>query len=269
MANRPPVISNKRTAFDPQIWRAGTGQDPAAYLVFPGTVNAPGRHTPGNLRHARPYLVNDTRMYFFPTGVEGFRRSGQATLGLRRYIGDNQIDGVTMHYEEGRITLTGLFPGLTAQDNMVDCLQMLRSHTKERGLVLYAPGVFESEQFVLPETWDFTHDEEDRTHSIGYSITFVRIGEGPAVRDRKGTPPPPQPLRNSRPKGKAARTFTVKSGAQTLRAIAKIVYGDADKWKQLVSLNSVALSSLQGGKQPKGGYELPFFRFSIGTKFRY
>ncbi len=265
----PPTISNNKTAFDPQIWKPGQGQDPAAYLVYPGTVNGPGKATPGNLRHARPYIVNGSRLYAFPTGVEGFRRSGQAMLGLRHFIGDNTVDGVTMHYEEARISLTGTFPGLTAQQNMVECINILRSHTKERGLVLYAPGVFNREQYVLPENWDFTHDADDRTHSIDYSITFVRIGEGQRVKDPKGTPAPRNPTSKTKPKGKPGRIFTVKAGVRTLRGIAKAVYGDADKWQQIVALNRSQLADWQGsGNQPKGGFSLPFFRFEIGTKFR-
>src|SRR4029077_11752119 len=129
----------------------------------------------------------------FPIGVEGFTRGGTAQLGLRHYIGDNTVEGVTMHYEEARITLSGLFPGLTSQPNMVECINMLRSKTKDKGLILYAPGVFEREQYVLPETWNFEHDAEDRTHSITYTITLVRIGDGKKVKDSSGTAPPKNP----------------------------------------------------------------------------
>jgi len=255
----PPMVRGTGTEIRP-----GTGQDPAKYLIYPGTVNAPGRHTPGNLRHARPYLVNGSKMYVFPTPVEGFTRSGQAQLGLRHYLGSNTVDGVTMHYEEGRISLTGTFPGLTSRQNMAECIDMLRSHTQERGLVLYAPGVFEREQYLLPENWSFNHTEDDRSHSIEYSITFVRIGDGKKVTDPKGTPPPMNPRISTLKKGKPTRTFTTKAGAQTLRAIAKIVYKDADKWKQIVGLNRSLIT-----KSGKSMQALPLYRFPIGTKFRY
>jgi hypothetical protein len=266
----PPTIQNKKTAFDPTIWKPGQGMDPAAYLVYPGTVNAPGKATPGNLRHARPYIVNGSKLYAFPTGIEGFRRSGQAQLGLRHFIGDNTVDGITMHYEEARITLSGTFPGTTSQQNMVECINMLRSHTKERGLVLYAPGVFNREQFVLPENWDFTHDADDRTHSIDYTITFVRIGEGHKVKDPKGTPPPRNPTAKTMPKGKPARIFTTTGSVRTLRGIAAKVYGDATKWQQIVQLNRSSLSSYQGNASinKQASFQLPYFRFPIGTKFR-
>src|SRR4029077_2186297 len=255
----PPMVRGTGTEIRP-----GTGQDPAKYLIYPGTVNAPGRHTPGNLRHARPYLVNGSKMYVFPTPVEGFTRSGQAQLGLRHYLGSNTVDGVTMHYEEGRITLSGTFPGLTSRQNMAECIDMLRSHTQERGLVLYAPGVFEREQYLLPENWNFNHTEDDRSHSIEYSITFVRIGDGKKVTDPKGTPPPMNPRISKLKKGKPTRTFTTKAGAQTLRAIAKIVYKDAGKWKQIVGLNRSLIT-----KTGKSMQALPLYRFPLGTKFRY
>ena len=134
MASHPATIKDKRTVFDPQIWKPGTGQDPAAYLVYPGTINAPGKATPGNLRHARPYLVNGSKLYPFPTGVEGFERSGQATLGLHHYIGDNTVDGVTIHYEEARITLSGTFPEPRPRKTWSSALKCCVARRKSVGL---------------------------------------------------------------------------------------------------------------------------------------
>src|SRR5215467_6641854 len=265
MAPRPPVIDWTSA----QRWKPNRGMDPARYLVFPGSVLAPGRHSPGNLRHARPYLVNGRTMFIFPIGVEGFRRSGQAILGLRHYIGDNAADGVTVHYEEGRITLNGTFPGLTAQQNIVELLSLLRTKTTGNGLVLYAPGVFNKEQFCLPESWDFTHSEDDRTHSIDYTLTLVKLGEGPKVKDPKGVPGPAVPGQKVVPKGKPTREFAVKGNTRTLRAIAWKVYGDANKWTQLVSLNRDRLGVLQSQSRTSSSHNLPYYRFAIGTKFRY
>lgn len=247
------------------VWRRGRGIDPAKYLISPGSVSAPGKHSAGMLRHARPYIVNGRSIFVFPVGTEGFRRQGTATLGLHKYIGDNTVDGVTTHYEEGRITLTGTFPGLTAQDCMVACINVLRTPTPDKGLILYAPGVFEREQYVLAESWDFDHDPEDRTHSIAYEITLVRIGEGRSVSDPHGAAPPPQPVAGSTTKGKAARIFVARDGAQTLRAIASIVYGDAAKWNQIVVLNATTASPLIN----LPSYQIPTYRWPIGTEFKY
>ena len=252
----------------------GDGSDPSAYLLNPGTVQAPGKHSAGQLAHARPYLVAGNSIFVFPVGVEGFRAQGTATLGTHKYLGDNAVDGVTVHYEEGRITLSGTFPGLTAQDTMVQCRNILRAKTADPGLVLYAPGVFEREQYVLAEDWDFQHEEDDRSHSISYTITFVRIGEGRSLSDPRGATPPPQPVVGAITKGKPANVFVVRDGAQTLRSISAIVYGSADKWTQLVTLNASQMADWQKGNTLNSmynlpTYQLPTFRWPIGTKFRY
>jgi len=277
MTPKPPRITNTPSEFDPQIWKPGTGQDPARYLVNPGKISAIGKTTPGMFRHVRPYIASGNKFFDFPVGVEGFRRSGTASLGLHHYIGDNAVDGVVMHFEEARIELNGTFPGITAQRNMVDCINILRSTPPDPGLIIYAPGVFNREQYCLPESWEFTHEEDDRTHSIAYQITFVRLGEGRKVANPKGIPPPPQPGVKKKPKGKPHKIFKVRDGARTFRAIAKIVYKDANKWGNLVSLNKDFLESAKwrgtGTKKvkPQGipTHSLPYYRWPIGTRFRY
>lgn len=246
------------------IWRPGVGLDPAKYLVNPGQVSAAGKHTAGQLAHARPYIVNGNTLFSFPVGVEGFRRTGNATLGQHKYIGDNAVDAITTHYEEGRIYLSGTFPGLAAQDAMVACINVLRTPTPDQGLILFAPGVFEREQYVLADEWEFEHVEDDRTHSIAYQITFLRIGEGSRVKDPSGSPPPPQPS-VSTTKGKSAQIFIARDGAQTLRAIAAIVYGDSSKWTRLVVVNAVQAAPLLN----LPSFQIPTYRFPIGTKFQY
>lgn len=253
------------------LWKPGRGQETSKYLVNPGTVTGPGRHSAGGLRHARPYLANGSRIFVWPVGVEGFRRTGTATIGKHRYIGANAIDGHTIHYEEANIELSGAFPGVTAQDNMVDCISMLRSKTQARGLILFAPGVFEREQYVLPEDWEFDHAEDDRTHSITYRVTFSRIGEGTAVKDPHGTPPPPNPsIVRVKPKGKPSRIYVIKDGVRTLRAVANEVYGNQNRWDQIVTLNEGQLrywNKTIGQEVPS--HQLPTFRWPIGTQFRY
>jgi hypothetical protein len=152
---------------------------------------------------------------------------------------------------------------------MVDCINILRSKSNEPGIVLYAPGVFEVEQYVLPESWNFTHDPEDRTHSIEYTISFVRIGEGNKVKDKPGKPPPANPTVKTKPKGKPTRIFTAKAGAQTFRAISKAVYKDQSKWTKLVALNQGQLNNWKKSHPAIATHQLPTFRWPIGTKFRY
>jgi hypothetical protein len=258
MAN-PPRIKNPGT-----IWKQGTGQDTAAYLVDPGSVISPGKHRAGNLGHARPYLVNGAKMFVFPVGTEGFRRSGQAALGLHRYLAGKDVDGRTMHYEEARIELTGTFPGITSQQKMVDAIHVLTATAPESGMVLYVPGVFEREQFVLAETWDFNHAADDRTHSIDFSITFVRLGFGKILNDPRGTAPPPQPQKKTAPRGKASRVFTIKDGARTFQSIASIVYHNSGMWVRLADMNQTLVRQAHLGQ-----HQIPNHRWPIGTKVHY
>lgn len=258
MANPPRI---KKQA---QIWKQGSGQDPAAYLVDPGSVRSAGKHRAGNLGHARPYIVNGAKLFVFPVGTEGFRRSGQAQLGLHRYIGENAVDGRTMHYEEGRIELRGTFPGLTSQQCMVDSIHVLTSVAPPNGMVLYVPGVFDREQFVLPESWDFNHDPDDRSHSIDFTITFVKKETGKLVKDPRGTPPPPQPVKKSIPRGSANRTFTIKDGARTFQSVATIVYNNSGLWAKLADMNQTLIR-----RAGLGQHQVPNHRWPIGTKIHY
>lgn len=260
-------------ATEGQTWTPNTGGDPARYLVDPGRVTAPGKHSAGALRHARPYIASGSRIFVFPVGLEGFTRSGQAQLGLHHYIGDVSVDGMAIHFEEARIELNGTFPGNTSPEVMTDCLNILVSQPKDN-LVFYAPGVFEREQYVLAENWNFTHDPDDRTHSIAYTISLVKIGTGKKVADPHGKPAPPNPTVKVRPKGKPVRIYTVKDGARTLRTIAKKVYGNQNKWHKLVTLNQGQMASWQRSNALNKAYhlptyKLPTFRWPVGTKFRY
>jgi hypothetical protein len=257
-----------------ELWRPGTGQDPAKYLVKPGQITGRNKHSPGNLGHSRPYIVSGNVIFAFPVGVEGFTRSGSAQLGLHRYLGENAVRGNVTHREEARIELTGTFPGLSAQDLMVSCINILRSAPPKPGLILYAPGVFNAEQYVLPEQWNFTHDPEDRTHSINYTISFVRTGEGQTVKDPIGKAPDAQPGVKTVPRGQPIRSFTVTDGARTLRQIAYIVYHNAEKWQELVQLNAGTLATFQRSQalneaNDLPSWKLPTYRWPIGTQFRY
>jgi hypothetical protein len=260
MAQPPPAGV---TSSDYQVWKQNTGMDTARYLVNPGYVKSATDKSAGNLAHVRPHLVCGSKFFVFPVGVEGFNASGQAMLGLHHYLGASVVAAKQMHREEGRIELTGVFPGITAQQNMVQCRDLLRSQAPAVGMSFYAEGVFETVQYVLPESWSFTHDEGDRTHSINYTITFVRIGTGPKISDPAGKAPPPQPGVKSNPKGKG-RIFIVRAGVRTLRQISKVVYGNPDKWPRLADLNknTVFYTSF-------GSYQLPLVIWPIGTKFKY
>lgn len=263
MTPRPPVIQEN------DYFVPGIGIDPAAYLLKPGTVASPGNHSAGQWAHARPYLSNGDDVFVFPVGTEGFEEQGQATLGLHHYIGDVEADGVTVHRDESRIILSGTFPGITSVDVMRECRAMLRSIPQALGLILWVPGIFEREQYVLAESWNWQHNADDRSHSIDYSITLVRVGDKHRINDPSGSIPPANPGTKTKGKGKPHKIFTVKSSARTLRAIAKIVYKNANAWPRLVALNEGQLNKWKKSHPAIPTYKIPTYRWPIGTKFRY
>jgi hypothetical protein len=138
-------------------------------------------------------------------------------------------------------------------------------------MILYAPGVFNRQQYLLPESWDFEHAEDDRTHSITYSLTLVKTGEGVRVKDPVGTAAPPNPGHRTKPKGKPSRYFIVNAKYRTLRAVAKKVYGNASKWDQLVALNQGQLNQfiVKGKKPGVTSHNMPYLRLPLGLKVRY
>lgn len=259
---QPPLIQEN------DYYTPGIGIDPAKYLLKPGTVKSPGDHSAGLWAHARPYISNGDNIFIFPVGAEGFSDSGQATLELHKYIGDDNSDGITVHYGEDKITLSGTFPGLTSVHNKINCKAMLKSVPRGRGLLLWVPGVFPQEQIVLPESWSFDHQADDRTHSIEYTITFAKIGGRGGVKDPQGPPPPPQPGGGG-PKGKPGHVFIVTASCRTLRAIAKKVYGDTDAWVVLVKKNQGQLNKWKKHHPEVPAYKIPTYRWPLGTKFSY
>lgn len=254
------------------FWKDGMGRDPSRYLLHPGSVKMSDTGkvttTPGNLHEVRPYIINGKKLFVFPVGPEGFRRSGQAQLGLHRPIGHDEVRGVTVHRREARIELSGMFPGTSAQSNMVNCDDILAS-SQTNGLSLWVPGVFDAEQFVLPESWDFTHDAEDRTHSISYTITFIRVGYGQKIPEKHGAPGQQGPIIRRKPKGKPHKIFTVKAGYHTFRSIAKRVYGSQKSWQKLVKLNAGQIHKWEKKYHSIPSHKMPTHRWPTGTKFRY
>lgn len=260
----PPQVGERDKA---QKWRPNTGQDPAAYIIGPGTISGPNKHSSGNLRHARPYIVNGNKLFGFPVGVESFRRSGNASIGSHRTIGSRNVRGQTTQYEEGRVELSGVFPGITSQVKMEACLEILTT-PQRNGMRLYMPGLFDT-LIVLPENWDFSHEGDDRTHSIAYTISFLIIGVSKPVSDPKGKPAPTNPTIKKKPKGKPQRVFTVRANARTLISIARIVYNDADEWRLLVQRNQGQLNKWKKQHPKVTTHQIPTYRWPIGTKFSY
>jgi hypothetical protein len=250
-----PLGHRPATANLSEIWKPNTGQDPARYLI-----------ADGNLRHSRPSFQSGDDIFIFPIGVEGFRRSGQALLGKHYYIGDDEVDVQVIHLDEARIEMSGTFPGTSAVDNMIELTGLIRKKTPEKGKLLFLPGIFERIQYVNVENYDFNHDPDDRTHSISYTITFIRTGIGNLIRDPFGTPPLPNPaVSTDGNKGKAThRRMTITAKRRTLRAVARDAYKNPRLWTRVLKLNQTRIHKL-APKVPK--HRLPYHRFPLGTKF--
>lgn len=247
---RPETTSGKPAG---EKFVQGSGQDPARYLVFDS-----------NLYHPRPYLTSGIDTFYWPVGVEGLTDSGNATLSIHRYIGDDDADVQVIHRDESRIEMSGTFPGRHGIRSVQALKTIIRQTTPDIGKVLHLPGIFENVQYVTVENYSFNHGADDRTHSWDYSITFVRMGKGRRVRDPHGKPPPVNPSRKTVPKGKAGRYVRIKVGQVTFRQIAKKVYGNANKWHQLVDLN---LKLVVGTGLPM--WKIPTHRWKLGIRIYY
>lgn len=245
----PPEI-NLSPSGVAQTWRSGTGQDPAKRVPY------------SLMRHSLPYITAGKEIFVWPIGVEGFRHFGSAAVAIHKYLGRNYVDAHTTHRDEAHIEMTGMFAGLTSVANMRDLKTILTAVGAKN---LYLPGVFSNIQVVHMENYDFSHDAEDRTHSISYSISFVRTVTGEKVSD-KPLPAlvPSQASRLTGVSTESERVFTLTDGAQTLRTAASVVYGDAGKWTTLLDLNAnnPALGNLDR-------FGLATVRLEVGTKLRF
>jgi hypothetical protein len=226
-----------------------------------------------------PKLMGGGKTFVWPVGTEGFRRSGAATLGIHKYLGRSYVEVHVVHRDEARIEMSGSFPGRTSSKNMRDLIEILVAPGSKQ---LYVPGVFSNVQTVYVENYDFPHDREDRTHSIDYTVTFVRTTTGAAV-DAKQTAMQPAkdtgPSRSSQGlnatvQTQSERTTTVTDSTRTFRAVASEVYGDADKWRTLVDLNAGEIQALNNRSVGPSIAEMPDFqllsmRFEVGTRLRY
>jgi hypothetical protein len=250
----PPTIKNYIGKGDQREGVYETKNDPAKLLVE-------------HKRYERPVLRSGSLKFEWPLGVEGVRFSGSAIMAEHHYIGDNDVVLDVTHLDDQRIVLTGMFPGLTGTENMQDLLKVIRDPQPKTGKVLVLPRiVFSNEIIVAVADYDFDHPEDDRNNSWTYTVTFRRTGTGRSVSGpRKITTPVNHRTSNgkSTPRGKSSRVFTVHSGANTLRAIAKIVYGNASRWGEIYNKNRKVL------KKYGPLHTIPTKRLPLGLKLNY
>lgn len=232
MSASPPVIGDPIDSDKPGVFTGGT--ETHKFLIPKRRIETPILSVVGG------------GQFVWEAGLEGLRISGSATIAEHRYLGDNAVVGFVTHRDTGRIEMTGQFSGKTGATNVRDLRQLIMQVTPPGGKILTLPNrVFIKQQLVIVENYDFSHSADDRTDSFDYTVSFLMVGIGKKVRSTKKTRPPSNPQASkAKPKGKPTRVFTTKNGASTLRAVAKIVYGNAERWRDIYNKNLKLLKSL-------------------------
>ena len=242
-----------------------------------GKSHDPARRVPYTRhRFPLPKITAGGKTFIWPVGTEGFRRSGTATLGIHKYLGRSFVDVHVLHRDEAHIEMTGSFPGLTAAKNMQDLITVLIQPGHK---FLYVPGVFSHIQTVYVESYDFPHQADDRTHSIDYTVSFVRTTTGAKIDTKQVVLNSIQEDIPSQDKGanistNSERVVVVTDTARTFKSIADQVYGDADKWRVIFDLNASEIQNYNNrtvGPQVElmPDYQLAMMRLDVGTRLRY
>lgn len=243
---------------------------PPGHLLTPANRDSAMRIVgDGGLKFARPWISAGGLKFTWPVGAEGFRINGTALLGLHRYIGSNTAAAHVIQFNEGHIELTGTLPGLTSPSKMATLQDVCMSRNKKQ---LSLPGILPKVQYVVIESYEFAHDEGDRTNSITYTISMVRTGNtGKTSASSSGSAPsksvPSNPKKS--PSSQSSRMFTVTQGVDTFRLVADRVYGNVDLWSKLVQLNQTKLIDNNPALKNIQPYMLPYYRWPVGTKIAY
>lgn len=247
--NFPPTIDEDIGGSISRAGVFGRSDDPAKYLI-------------ARRRFERPTLsIPDGLMFEWPLGTEGLRVTGNATLVEHLYVGDNATVLQITHLDNRRIEMSGMFPGLTGSENMRELLAVIVAESPDVGKVLSLPGIFIQNQLVVADTYDFDHPQDDRNDSWNYTVTFRRQGTRGKVTRKQVITSPQNPNTTKPNKGSTSYTFTVKTGARTLRAIAQLVLKNADLWREIYDLNQKALNKLDTPL-----YKMPTKPLPIGMK---
>lgn len=236
MSSFPPTISSP-IGSDQRAGVFGRTKDPARYVI-------------GRSRFQRPILsVPNGPSFEWPNGIEGLRVAGQVGNARHKYIGDNAEVVQVMHRDARTIEMSGMFTGITAEISVRDLLSVITavSPTGYWILTLLGSKLTLNQQHVNIDNYEFTHEADDRTDSWNYNITFIRVGIGAKPKPKPTVKPPANPItKTGKPgtKGKGPRTFTIRAGARTLRAVAQVVFHNPERWKEIYNLNVKALNGL-------------------------
>lgn len=232
-------------AFPPTIGEPVEGNLPAG--VF-GRTEDTAKYVVERSRFQRPTLsIPNGPSFEWPNGVEGIRIAGQIGNARHKYIGDNADVVQVMHRDSRTIEMSGQFSGVTGSENIRDLLAVVTAVSGTGYWLLKLPaGVLPTkEQQVNIEAYDFDHPQDDRMDSWDYTITFILIGVGKKLKSKKVIASPTNPItKTGKDKGTGQRIFTIHAGARTLRAVAKLVYGNPERWREIYDKNTKVLNSL-------------------------
>lgn len=237
------------------------GEDPAAAIPI------------ASLRFSPPSIRSANNVFTWPVGTEGFRRFGSATLGIHKYMGDANVAVQVIHLDEAHIEMTGTFAGLTSA-RLMELLEAVITAGGSKDL--FVPGVFSRIQRVFTENYDFTHPADDRTHSIDYTISFVRTTVGasvpPSTTTKAGIVVQADKGISGSPRNTSVQltaqsenVYTVVGTAQSLREISAVVYGTGEDWTKLIDLNRELLDIYNPGVNLLA-FQLPTMRLPLGTQ---
>lgn len=255
MASFPPVI------------RESIGEDrPPGVFVSPGDTT---KYLIERRRFERPTLRVPPKgpKYEWPVGVEGISINGNPGLAVHNYLGDNAPVVQIVHRDARRFEMRGTLPGDTGSENMRGLIAVIEAVAPLGYWILSVPAtIFTKEQQVVIENYSFEHPEDDSTGSWNYSISFLRTGVGARKSKPRTTTSPVNPVGSTKKpkKGKSNRIFVTKNGANTLRAVAKLVYGNPNRWREIYNKNTKLLNSLN---TPLA--ELQYKRLAYGLKLNY
>jgi hypothetical protein len=196
--------------------------DDARYIVKPG------------VNFMRPWIaIRGGDAFQWQGGLQGFTLAIDATLGIHKYIGDDDVKVEVIHASEEHFTLSGNFLGDSAPDNIQALTSIVRQKAPTEGKILWLPEVVTYAQRVEVVRAEFTRADEDRGRDFRYSIEFVRMGTIDLALDPEPEEVIPQPTEKVRPK----RSVKVDAKHNTLRKIALWKLGSSKRWRIVYNAN--------------------------------
>lgn len=205
-----------------------SGNDDTYFLKSPDSFYRPWLAVPGG------------SAFVWPGGVEGFTLVSNAQTGIIHYLGSIETTVDLIYPDEFHITLSGTFLGKTSVANKNALRSLILQPSTQRGKILALPGLESQLLYVAVINHQFTHDQNDSTNNISYSIEFIKTGTDGDLKNPPLEIPAPTPLANKQARGKSQHRVTVRANAQTLRAISTKVYGNSNQasLNKLINLNT-------------------------------